>query len=364
LNDLADFWQAFPNLRSALFADGGTPYVAPQVEDLAYATREHAEVKQFGEKFRFGFADFKPWLRRALLDQMLDLNVHGQEALISEELFVRLAPLPLIDRYHAYQILDDHWQPIATDLEILQTEGFDASRVVDPNFVMKKKDGKDVEVQDGWKGRIMPFELVQMTYLKTELDALREKETRLSEITAFIEETLESLSEEEKSADTVNDAGDKFVSAAVTKEAKSLLAEAKKSGDFDPESYEAKIIQVTDWLADEKTLKVTIKQASATLHLKTKSTIECLSDAQVNELLEHKWIIPLSEKLHCLPDTQIDGLIGKLEALVKKYRITYADNAREIQQAETDLAGLIEELDANEFDLEGLTELKTLLNGN
>jgi type I restriction enzyme M protein len=65
-----------------------------------------------------------------------------------------------------------------------------------------------------------------------------------------------------------------------------------------------------------------------------------------------------------LPDTQIDGLIGKLEALVKKYRITYADNAREIQQAETDLAGLIEELDANEFDLEGLTELKTLLNGN
>ena len=364
LNDLADFWQAFPSLRSALFAENSTPYVAPQVEDLAQATREHAEVRKFGENFSTAFGDFNLWLRRALLDQMLTLNVHGQEALISEELFARLAPLPLLDRYHAYQILDDHWQPIAIDLEILQTEGFDASRVVDPNFVTKKKDGKDVEVQDGWKGRIMPFELVQMTYLKKELDALREKETHLSEITASIDETFDSLSDEEKSADTVNDAGDKFVGAAVTREAKSLLAEAKKPGDFDPESYEAKIIQVADWLAEEKTLKAAIKQEAAGLHLKTKKTIEGLSDAQVHDLLERKWIIPLSDELHRLPDQQIDGLTRKLEALVEKYRITYADNAREIQQTETELAGLIDELDGNEFDLKGLSELKTLLSSN
>ena len=364
LNDLADFWQAFPNLRAALFAENGTPYVTPHVQDLAAATRDHPQVKKFGKNFCAAFVDFNPWLRRALLDHMLTLNVHGQEALISEELFTRLAPLPLIDRYHAYQILDDHWQPIATDLEILQTEGFDATRVVDPNFVTKKKDGKDVEVQEGWKGRIMPFELVQLTYLKDELDALRTKETRLSEITASIEETLDGLSEEEKSFDAVNDAGDKFVGAAVTKEAKSLLAEAKKSGDFEADSYEAKIIQVADWLAEEKTLKAAIKQAAAALHLKTKATIEGLSDAQVHELLERKWIVPLSDSLHRLPNQQLDGLIGKLEALVEKYRITYADNAREIQQVETELAGMIGELDANEFDLKGLDELKNLLASN
>lgn len=114
LNDLADscgYWQAFPSLRSALFTDAGTPYVTPQVQDLAQATHEHAEVKKFGESFCAAFTDFNPWLRRTLLDQMLTLNVNGQEALISEELFARLAPLPLIDRYHAYQILDDHWHP-------------------------------------------------------------------------------------------------------------------------------------------------------------------------------------------------------------------------------------------------------------
>ncbi len=364
LDNLADFWQAFPSLRAALFTDNGTPYVAPQVADLAQATREHPEVKQYSKTFTAAFADFNLWLRRVLLEQMLTLQIPRQEALISEELFARLAPLPLIDRYHAYQILDDHWQPIAIDLEILQTEGFDATRIVDPNLVIKKKDGKDVEVQDGWKGRIMPFELVQMTHHKKELDALREKETRLSEITASLEEIFESLSEEERANDTVNDSGDKFVNAAVAKEAKLLLAEAMKSGDFDPESYEAKIIQAAGWLAEEKTLKAAIKKEAAALHLKTKKTIEGLSDAQVHELLERKWIIPLSDEIHSLPDQQIDGLTRKLKALVQKYQITYADNAREIQHTESELAGMIEELDANEFDLKGLTELKTLLTGN
>lgn len=364
LDALANYWNAFPSLRATLFIDNGTPYVAPQVDDLAKAIREHAEVQRYGGSFSATFADFTPWLRDELVEQMLTLQVPRQEAVISEAMFARLAPLPLIDRYHAYQILDDHWQPVAIDLEILQTEGFDASRVVDPNLVTKKKDGKDVEVQEGWKGRILPFELVQVTHHKQELDALRDKQARLSEISASLEETLESFSEEDKANDTVNDAGDKFVAAAVAREAKSLLAEANKAGAFDPESYEAKIIQAADWLADEKALKAAIKKDAAALHLKTKATIEHLSDAQVHELLERKWIAPLMEALHGLPDQQIEGLICKLDALVQKYRITYADNAHHIEQTETALAGMIEKLDANEFDGKGLAELKALLAGN
>lgn len=364
LDALADFWKAFPSLRAALFTDNGTPYVEPQVENLAQVTRDHPEVKQYSQAFAAAFADFKPWLRGALLNQMLTFQIPQQEALICEVLFTRLAkvgPVLLIDKYQAYQILHDHWQPIAVDLEILQTEGFEAARVVDPNLVIKKKDGKDVEVQEGWKGRILPFELVQMTHHKKELDALRDKETRLSEIIASLEELLESLSEEDKANDTVNDAGDKFVSAAVVKEAKLLHAEAKKSCSFDPESYEAKIIRAADWLDEEKTLKAAIKKEADALHLKTKKTIENLSDEQVHELLERKWITPFHDELHHLPDQQIDGLIRKLEALVQKYQITYADNAREIKHAEAALAGMIEELEANEFDLKGLVELKTLL---
>lgn len=364
LDALADFWNAFPGLRTTLFADNGTPYVAPQVNNLANAIREHAEVKRYGQAFITAFAGFTPWLRGELIDQMLTLQVPRQQAVISDALFARLAPLPLIDRYHAYQILDDHWQPLAIDLEILQSEGFDAARVVDPNLVSKKKDGKDIEVQEGWKGRVLPFELVQLAHHKPELEALRAREARLGEITASLEETLEGLSEEDKANDTVNDAGDKFVAAAVAREAKALRAEAKKAGAFEAESYEAKILQVADWLAEEKALKAAIKKDAAALHLKTKATIETLSDAQVHELLERKWIAPFVEALHQLPGQQIEVLTSKLEALVQKYRITYADNAREIQQTEAALAGMIGELDGSEFDRKALAELQTLLAGD
>ena len=366
LDALADAWQAFPSLCSALFTLDGTPYAQTKTDDLAQATCQHPEVTQFSQAFTDAFAGFKHWLHDALIGKMLTLQVPRQEALICDELFARLAnagKVQLIDKYQAYQVLDDHWQPIAGDLEILQTEGFDAARVVDPNYIIKKKDGKDVEVQDGWKGRILPFELVQLAHHKQELDALREKEARLSDVAATLDELLESFSEEDKTNDTFNEAGDKFVPAAVAKEAKQLLAEAETSGAFDAESYEARIIQAAEGLAKEKALKTAIKKDAAALHLKTKATIEKLSDAQVHALLETKWIAPLVDELHRLPSQQVDSLIGKLEGLVDKYRITYADNARDIQQAENALAGMLEQLDGSEFDLKGLAELKTLLAG-
>lgn len=367
LDALADAWQAFPSLRAALFTLDGTPYARPKADDLAQGTRQHPEVTQFSQAFTNAFAGFRPWLRDALINKMLTLQVPRQEALICEELFARLTKVgtvPLIDKYQAYQVLDDHWQPIAVDLEILQTEGFDAARVVDPNYVIKKKDGKDVEVQEGWKGRILPFELVQLARHKKELEALREKEARLGDIASTLDELLQSFSEEDKANDTFNDAGDKFVAATVTKEAKQLLAEAETSGAFDTESYEAKIIQAAEGLGKEKSLRAAIKKDAAALHLKTKATIEKLSDTQVHALLEIKWITPLADELHRLPGLVVDSLINKLESLVDKYRITYAANARDIRQAENSLAGMLKELSGSEFDIKGLAELRTLLAGD
>lgn len=367
LDALADFWKAFPNLPAALFTLDGTPYAQPKADDLAEAVRQHPEVTKFNQAFIRAFDGLKPWLHSDLIGKMLTLQVPRQEALICDELFARLdkvGTVPLIDKYQAYQVLDDRWQPIAVDLEILQTEGCGAMRVVDPNLVVKKKDGKDVEVQEGWKGRILPFELVQLAHHKKELDALRKKESELAEVCAELDELLESFNDEDKAKDTFNDAGDKFASAAVAKEAKELVAEEKISGAFGSESYEAKIIQAAKLLAKEKSLKAAIKKDAAALHLKTKASIEALSDAQAYALIESKWLSPLLDELHRLPALVTASLVDKLEALVVKYRVTYADNARDIQQAEDALVNMLGELDGGEFDLKGIEELKNLLAGS
>ena len=43
-------------------------------------------------------------------------------------------------------------------------------------MVIKKKGDQEEEVQNGWVGHVIPFELVQTTLLKKDYDALKAKE--------------------------------------------------------------------------------------------------------------------------------------------------------------------------------------------
>ncbi|MGK2702375.1 hypothetical protein [Serratia marcescens] len=307
---------------------------------------------------------FDDHLNTQLIQNWQSVKRNQQESALSTELFARLAPIALIDKYQAYQFLNNQWQIISADLEMMQTEGFTATRQVDPNIVIKKKDGKDTEVQDGWKGHILPFDLVQQTYLRDDLQALAAKETRLAEIASALEEILESLTEEEKEQDTVKESKDGFANAEVGKAAKALLKEQKDSKvKFAEESYEAKIIRASKLVDEEKTLKKTVKDAATALHSKTKTAIEELTDEKVNSLLHLKWIAPLSTELTAIPNAVISQLTSQVQALADKYAVTYSQVANEIKTTEQELAKIMGELTGNEFDMQGLAELTNLLKG-
>lgn len=204
LNELQEYWNAFPTLRSALIENTSSAYGKLIVTDIQKAIQEHADVKRFEREFQTAFSDFDTYLYDALIAKMESLNLSKTEAVLSENIFARMRDIPLVDKYEAYQVLDEDWNTIAVDLEIIQTEGFGATKVVDPNMVVKKKGNSEQEIQEGWKGRIIPFALIQSTLLAEEREAIKEKENRLSEITAEYEEILDALSEEEKEEDFVN----------------------------------------------------------------------------------------------------------------------------------------------------------------
>lgn len=219
-------------------------------------------------------------------------------------------------------------------------------------------------MQDGWKGHILPFDLVQQTYLSDDLQALTDQETRLAEITSSLEEIFESLTEEEKEQETVKESKDGFANTEVGKAAKVFLKEQKDAKTkFAPESYEAKIIEASKLIDKEKALKKAVKDASIALHLKTKTTLEALSDEQVHTLLHLKWIAPLCNELLTLPNTVITQLTRQVQALADKYAVTYSQVANEIKTTEKELADMMGELTGNKFDMQGLTELASLLKG-
>lgn len=362
IEELNRFWEAFPDLRKALFSKKAGEYAKLKGEDIKKTITEHADVKEFVNQFNDTFQNFPAYLKKELITNWEKVNVSTEEDILCKEIFKRMESIPLLDKYEAYQLLDDDWIHIAEDLEILQTEGYESAKKVDPSLVMKKKDGKDQEVQEGWKGRIFPFELVQEMYLQEELQKLKRNENRLAEIAAEYEEILDSLSEEEKERDTVNEAKDSFVSSAVAKEAKQLQADKKTK--FAKDSYEAKIIKVNELITEEKDLKKQQTVELAKLQNKTKETIETLTDKQVAELLEHKWIKPFIVSLNNLPKTLMQELTTKIQTLSEKYKTTYSDIEKEIQETETTLSAMIDDLTGNEFDLKGLQEFKSLLKGN
>jgi len=372
IESLQNYWQAIPQCHDALFTPKSAAYsrLAIAKQDLNATISDHPQVLVFIAAYNQAFAGFDAHLNTSLIRNWQSVKRNQQEAQLSTELFKRLAPIALIDKYQAYQHLNNQWQTISADLEMMQTEGFEATKRVDPNLVIKKKNGKEVEVQEGWKGHILPFDLVQKTYLGDDLLALEKQQTQLAKIASTLEEILESLSEEEKEQDTVKESKDGFVNAEVGKAAKAFLKEQKDNkvkfseDSLEPEEkYKAKIIQASTLIDEDKTLKKAAKAAATVLHLKTKTTIEGLTIEQVNELLHLKWITPLSSELAAMPSAVIAQLTRQVQALADKYAETYSEVASQIKTTEQELAEMMIELTGNEFDRQGLDELTSLLKG-
>ena len=356
---LEEYWTAFPKLKVALFTESDIPYVDLVTQNIKTTIKCHSDVISFEENFGTAFADFKQYLKKELIDKMTEVPITQTESIISNDIFTRLKNIPLIDKYEAYQLLDDVWGKIAIDLEIIQTEGFGATKKVDPNLVIKKKDGKDQEVQEGWVGHVIPFDLVQKELLHTEYESIRTMESRLAEIPSCYEELIDTMTEEEKEA-VLNDSNDAFVAKEVTKKLKELRMEVATE---EVKAFKKKLIQAENLAKEEKDLKANIKTATATLHTLTKETMEGLSDGQVYMLLEKKWIENLIFNLNKLPDTIVDTLVSKIQSLQRKYATTYFEIENQIKETEEKLCLMMDELQGNEFDMKGLSEFKKLLMG-
>ena len=80
------------------------------------------------QAFNAAFSTFPAFLKEELIDRMGIIEISKAETVLSADIFERLKEIPLIDKYAAFQLLDDDWTGISIDLEMLQTEGFAAKK--------------------------------------------------------------------------------------------------------------------------------------------------------------------------------------------------------------------------------------------
>ena len=299
------------------------------------------------------------YLDKTLIDGASTINIAKTREDIANSIFYRYKDIALIDPYGAYEIFEEKFTAIAGDLELIQTEGLNAITQVDPNMVIKKKNGKDMEVQEGWKGHILPFELVQDICLSEIKRNLKEKQEKLSEIPSEYDEILESMSEDDKESisEALNDTNDAFV----FKNIKAVIKSLKSDGES-KELIEA--LQKAEGLNnEEKKLKTEIKQCEDELHLETKKKIENLTEDEVKHLLNEKWSRPIVNGILDLSNNMLKTFTKNVEALSTKYEVTMDDLEKEIKETEKSLAAMLSELTGSERDMEGINEFIKLLGG-
>lgn len=413
---LQRYWDTFPGLYDALFREISDKYVSVAVDDIEGKVTGHLSVADYISNYNNSFDGFDENLKDILIEDILDVNAQSIKEAVCKDIFERISKTKLADQYKAFQILSENWEVITADLEMIQGEGFEAIFQVEPNMVIKKKkeDEEEVtEVQEGWKGHVIPFRLVQEEFHSDKLDEIESAETRLIEINNTYAEVLESLEEDELEQPFINEDKNAFV----VKELKAFVAEAladvegpeinalkdylglstkkeklafidenlfvewdamsaNKDGtygkpavnariiklqmnfEFPAESLEAKMKVVMLLMEEESELKKTLKTKKADLESTTIETIKNLEEDEALHLLELKWIKPITTGLETIPGDIVSSLISNIKRLKLKYETTYKDieNAKKITSKS--IIEMIGELSGNTEDLEGLAEFK------
>ena len=418
-----EYWLAFPGLREALFEQASEGYLQPRTDDIKGVIDSFESVQAYKAAFTKAFDGFYETLQGDLIEGILDVATEQEKEKITEDIFGRIDSVKLADRYVAYQVFAKYWDIISADIEMLQTEGFQVITQVDPNMVIKKNNKNDdddevTEVQDGWKGHILPFNLVQEMLMPDEVGTIRALEDRLSEIAGEYTEIIDSLDEDEKQGSFLNDSNDAFVSRELKAVCDEILQEVEsdeinalnkymslskkealefmkscsdadwdqieknKDGsckkpsltsriqqlkmefEFPEDSFDGKLMSALRLMGEESIIKKDVKQKKEALHIKTKKVIEGLSEDEALKIVEQKWIAPLIKDLEDISSATVLDVIRRMEYLARKYVTTMHDLQEEKTATRRSIVELISNLQAEGPDMEGLNEFKTILRGN
>lgn len=351
--DLLDnYWQALPSLRSELFKsnEDGSPYASMKVGNIADAINVNADVKALQQSFADAFEGFEDMLHEHLITNVMSVKEMKEQDIIAEEIFHRLESIALVDKYTAYQVLADNWQIIINDIEIIQSDGIDAVRTVEPAYKIKKDGDDEIEVPDGLKGRIMPFELVQSVNFQSELDAIAQLQAEVDECVSNLEDAPNNFTEEEAAVYFEDGDNLKLNKKKITKD-------AKAKGDFIEPDTKVKLKEIVAlWDKQSKTNKA-IKVAKTELEEKTIDAIENLTNEEVDFFLHKKWIDPICQGISNTLTVVLSTFEKAIVALEAKYAESYNEIESKITDNQSQLTEMIAQLTGDEFAIKGLNNL-------
>lgn len=229
IDDLAKYWDVFPDVRKALFKKGeraGYCQLRVPAADIKAAIFGHAEFTTFNESVTALFAKWRktstPKLKaiavggkpKALIETIAEdlLNTfrEGPEGLrpsaptrgSGTAQAVRSSAATLVDPYDVYQHLMTYWSETMQD-DVYMIVGDGWQEAAKPRQIVPEKDGKTKEKADftlgkqKFKAELIPPALVVARYFQAEQAALESLEAEAAALAQKLEELKEEHSGEE-----------------------------------------------------------------------------------------------------------------------------------------------------------------------
>lgn len=333
-------WNQFPAFREKLLnkADEYNSFAAVDVRDTVFAD---ADVNAFLADFKGVSEEFRKYLIGTLVNHDAVPSVYND---VVNKLFVDYRKLPLVDVYNVFQAFADNWAVVDSDLARLETEGWNICSETEPNMVTKKdpKTKKTVEEQKGWKGKIMPFDLVKAMFYTADFEEMSRLATAADSKASEYAGIWENMDDEAKSVVCKDDDETAFD----TKKFKAAI----KSGNLAADGVE-NINAIQRAIAEEKALRKKVKEIATVLEDKAKKKVESLSEDEINDLLERKWIAPIIAAINRVGEGVPMQFATDFNALEKKYADPLSELSEKIEKTNSELKASLSALTGNDVDM-------------
>lgn len=318
IDDLADYWQAFPQLKNELFEAKSERYHAKlPAEQIKSHILAHSEYAQFTQRTLQPFAQ---WQHANNLRQIAQGN--RPKELIhqwSESLLDCYKNSQLIANYDIYQILMNYWQDMMQDdVYMICQDGWDLGKQLlreikkpekDENGKTPKAEPHDLVInKTKYKAELIPPTLIAKRYFGERLAQIQSLQANLDtasqELESYLEEHGNGLLE------NAVDNKDKIT-------AKSLKLALKNSIDSEEQTVIKNAIKLFN---AEKHAKDALKTATEALDRAVFIQYGKLSASDIQQLVvDDKWLADLGGYIHSEMERIVQTLASRVQTLETRY---------------------------------------------
>jgi type I restriction enzyme M protein len=325
---LAEYWDAFPELRGQLFQPSRPGYSAAAVDasEVPDTINCNAEVQAFERLIINKLDDWWTTHRPRLMSIATNTPPKPIIHEMSEDLLKRFADAPLLSSYDVYEELMVYWDAtMQDDVYLVSADGWSEAVKPRPPREIGKVNGKpkfedpDLVIGSGKSARkykmdLLPPSLVVARHFADEQTRLDGLQLGLDEATQTLEEYVEEHGVEGGLIEDVVGDNGKVTKAALASQLKELKGRADRADEL------AAIRHVGYLVAAGTAARKALKDAQYALNSKTLVQYDRLTEDDIKTLvIDEKWLDTIQRSVGEVVGGVKNRLIGRVAQLDERY---------------------------------------------